>query len=87
MALELPNAALPLLASNPLVARLSMDRLVAGANERTGATIGAASARQQLGYDGSGVGVAVIDSGVTPWHDDLTGARRAASVSITSWIS
>jgi serine protease AprX len=74
VALELPTAALPLLASNGLVARVSMDRFVAGANERTGATIGAASARQQFGYDGSGVGVAVIDSGVTPWHDDLTGA-------------
>ena len=74
VALDLPNASLPLLASNPLVARLSMDRVIAGANERTGATIGAASARQQFGYDGTGVGVAVIDSGVTPWHDDLSGA-------------
>jgi serine protease AprX len=74
VALDLPAASLPVLASNPLVLRLSMDRLVAGANERTGATIGAASARHQFGYDGTGVGVAVIDSGVTPWHDDLSGA-------------
>jgi serine protease AprX len=41
--------------------------------ERTGATIGATVARQQFGYDGSGIVVAVIDSGITSWHDDLTG--------------
>ena len=28
--------------------------------------------RQSLGYTGAGVGVAVIDSGITAWHDDLT---------------
>ena len=37
-----------------------------------GATIGSTAIRQYTGYDGYGVGVAVIDSGVTPWHDDLT---------------
>ena len=26
----------------------------------------------ELGYTGAGIGVAVIDSGVTTWHDDLT---------------
>ena len=39
--------------------------------ERTAATIGATAVRESLGYDGSGVGVAIIDSGVTSWHDDL----------------
>ncbi len=29
---------------------------------------------QELGYDGTGVGVAIIDSGVTSWHDDLAGS-------------
>ena len=33
-------------------------------NERTAATIGAHTIRETLGYDGSGVGVAIIDSGV-----------------------
>ena len=35
----------------------------------------------ELGYDGTGVGVAVIDSGVTSWHDDLGGATASASPS------
>src|SRR5207237_5467944 len=50
------------------------------AMERTGATIGATAVRQEAGYDGSGVGVAVIDSGVTSWHDDLTDSAGAQRV-------
>jgi serine protease AprX len=79
VAIDLPNLSLPLLAGNPLVGHISMDRVVAGAMERTGATVGATAVRQELGLDGGGVGVAVIDSGVTPWHDDLAdsaGAQR-----------
>lgn len=80
LVLEIPNVALPALAGTPLVARLSMDRTVAGAMERTGATVGATAARQEFGADGSGVGIAVIDSGVAPSHDDLadpvTGRQR-----------
>jgi serine protease AprX len=40
--------------------------------ERTSSTIGTTALRQALGYDGAGVGVAIIDSGITSWHDDLT---------------
>jgi serine protease AprX len=75
---DVPNPSLFILASNPLVQRLSLDRLIVGANERTGATVGATAVRQDLGYDGAGVGVAVIDSGVTSWHDDLTDASGSA---------
>ncbi len=69
-----PNTALRLLAASPLIDRISLDRPVVGAMERTGRTIGAAAVRQELGFDGTGVSVAIIDSGITPWHDDLADA-------------
>jgi serine protease AprX len=72
VALEVPNDALPALASSPLVDRVSSDRRVVGAMERTGPTVGATYVHQTLGYTGAGIGVAVIDSGVTAWHDDLS---------------
>lgn len=68
---ELPARAIPALSNHPLVAHVSIDRAVVGTMERTSATIGASAVRDTLGYDGTGVGVAIIDSGVTPWHDDL----------------
>jgi len=71
LAATVPNTALAPLSNSGAVRRLSFDRPAAGAMERTGATIGAPYVRQELGLDGAGIGVAVIDSGVTPWHDDL----------------
>lgn len=75
-----PDAALRALAESPLVRRISLDREVTAAAERTGATIGATDVRRQYGYDGAGVSVAIVDSGVAP-HPDLTdsaGAHRIA---------
>jgi subtilisin family serine protease len=79
--LDAPNFSLPILGVNPQVRRLSIDRPVVGVNERTGVTTGAAAVRQQLGYDGAGVGVAIIDSGIDASHDDLrdsAGGTRVA---------
>ncbi|HEV3141862.1 MAG TPA: S8 family peptidase, partial [Vicinamibacterales bacterium] len=68
---DVPNLAIGTIASSALVQHMSVDRVTVGSLERTGATIGATAVRNDLGYDGSGIGVAVIDSGVGPWLDDL----------------
>ena len=69
---EIPDAALAALAAHPAITRVSLDRPVVATMERTGATIGAAWVRKNLGYTGAGIGIAIVDSGVTAWHDDLT---------------
>ena len=68
-----PNAALTAIANSALVKDVLLDRPVGAVAERAGATIGATAIRQELGYDGAGIGVAMIDSGITSWHDDLSG--------------
>jgi serine protease AprX len=76
-----PNSSLLALVSSELVQHVADDRLIVGVMERTGVSVGATRVREELGLDGSGVGVAVIDSGVAPAADDLadpsvTGAQR-----------
>jgi serine protease AprX len=71
VAVSLPDSALAVLASHPRVKYVSPNRVVLGTMERTGASVGATAARQEFGYDGAGIGVAVIDSGAA-WHDDLS---------------
>ena len=77
---DIPDGALDALARLPGVSGVSLDRRVHGTLERTGATVGATFVQQSLGLDGSGVGIAIIDSGVTPWHDDLGTGRVARFV-------
>jgi serine protease AprX len=72
---EIPDAALDALAENPRISAVSLDRPVQGTMERTGIATGATWARARLGVDGSGIGVAIIDSGVVFWHDDLGSDR------------
>jgi serine protease AprX len=69
---ELPNGQLRKLAKYPDVFSVHLDRPTGAHLNRVSATVGARTVQSQFGYDGAGVGVAVIDSGVSPWHDDLT---------------
>jgi serine protease AprX len=70
--LDLPNGVIKRLEAHPSVFRVHEDRPIAQDNYRTSVTVGATTVRQSLGYTGAGIGVAVIDSGITAWHDDLT---------------
>ncbi len=71
-ALELPNYVIKKLAAYPGVFQLHYDRPIQTHNYRTAITVGARTVQDYMGYTGAGVGVAVIDSGITAWHDDLT---------------
>ena len=68
-----PNAALDDLASRPEIAAVSLDRPVRGTMDRTTTATGARWVAEHLGVTGSGIGVATVDSGVNPWHEDLDG--------------
>jgi serine protease AprX len=70
-AADLPNVSVLALSASDAVQRIALDRAVVGALEMTGAVVGATEARQTFGYDGTGITVAVVDSGVTPAHGDL----------------
>jgi serine protease AprX len=68
---DIDNYALDALAADPRVARVRADHPAFATLERTGAAIGVAIARQQFDVTGNGIGIAIIDSGITSWHDDL----------------
>ncbi len=71
---EVPNDALAALAADPDVAGVHLDRPV-GALLSPASGQGAGNAQRASAragdFTGAGIGVAVIDSGLTPWHDDL----------------
>jgi serine protease AprX len=68
---EVDNIVLATVASDPRVERVMVDRPAFATMERTGLAIGATLARSQYGVTGRGIGVAIIDSGITNYHDDL----------------
>jgi len=72
---RIPNSSLRALAGFDNVAAVSFDRPVHGTLERTAATIGARWVTEHLALDGTGIGIATIDSGVTAQHDDLPPGR------------
>ena len=68
---HIDNWALADLANHPQVEWVGVDHPVFPTLERTGAAIAATVASQTFDLTGKGIGVAVIDSGITAWHDDL----------------
>ena len=82
---DVPDTALDALARLPGVDGVSLDRRIHGTLERTGATVGATWVQDTLGLDGTGVGIAVIDSGVANWHDDLGSSRVARFVDFVNF--
>ncbi|MGE3959552.1 MAG: S8 family peptidase [Vicinamibacterales bacterium] len=77
--LDVPDSALGALDALAAVESAHEDRPVWAADYLSTRATGAALVQRALGLTGRGVGVAVLDSGITSWHDDLTGAqgRRA----------
>jgi serine protease AprX len=72
----IPDQCLERLALDSSVVSISVDRSVTGSLQRTTrAAVGAAWVTEHLGFDGAGVGIAIIDSGVAAWHDELGGNR------------
>jgi serine protease AprX len=69
---DLPNGQLRKLADYPGVALIADDRGTSGEMNRVAVTVGARAVQYFYGYRGAGVGVAVIDSGVSGWNNDLT---------------
>ena len=75
--LDLPNGILKQLVALPEVFKVHYNRPTSGFNYRTSVTVGATTLRETTGLDGAGIGVAVIDSGIASWHDDLSGATNS----------
>jgi len=69
-----PASMLATLANDPEVAYISRDRKLHGKLDLTAAAVNAAAAWQSS-YDGSGFGVAIIDSGITQVDDLTTGGN------------
>lgn len=78
-AYSLPSSALAELAKDPEVLHISEDHQVIAKNDYSTAATNAAVAWRQFSVDGTGIGVAVIDSGISD-HDDLRGAKSGQRI-------
>ena len=91
--LDLPNGVLKQLAKHPDVFRIHYDRPIGATTTARRSRSAPTCVRNYLGFTGAGIGVAVIDSGITSWHDDLTRDAvtsripTAISASPSSWTS
>ncbi|MGE0705151.1 MAG: S8 family peptidase [Vicinamibacterales bacterium] len=70
--LDLPNGAIAALERDPGIFRVHHNRPVGRFNYRTSVSVGALAVQESYGLTGAGVTVAVIDSGIATWHDDMS---------------
>ncbi|HUR34912.1 MAG TPA: S8 family peptidase [Vicinamibacterales bacterium] len=70
--LSIPDSALAALEALPQVESAHQDRPAWAADYLSTRATGANVVQQSLDLTGRGIGVAVVDSGITSWHDDLT---------------
>jgi subtilisin family serine protease len=75
--LDLPNRLLKKLADDSHVVTIHENRSLETTNYRTAVATGARAVNELMGLSGTGVGVAVIDSGISAFHNDLTVANSA----------
>ena len=75
----MPDSAINQVAADAGIKDAHFDRPIWAADYISTHSMAADVVQQTLGYTGSGVGVAVIDSGVASWHDDLTIGAHYAS--------
>ncbi len=78
-AFTIPVSALPALEADPEIASVSIDHPMNVADDLTNDAIGAPSV-WSAGYNGAGVTVAVIDSGINDNHPDLQGPNGTSRV-------
>ena len=70
--LDIPNSVLTQLEARPEISKVHDNRPIVADNYRTSFTTGAKATQRGLGLTGAGIGVAIIDSGIATFHDDLT---------------
>jgi len=77
-AFTMSAAAIRLLAADANVAYISPDRKLKGMDDLTDSAVGVSTAWNS-GYDGTGIGVAIIDSGINDNHADLDDSTGTVS--------
>ncbi len=78
IAVTIPVSALPALQADPEVASIHLDHPVKGMDSTTNSVVGVSAAWND-GYTGSGIGVAVIDSGINDSSLDLWNSSQSHS--------